>query len=76
MNDRHAEKHEQTTLLLEKLAASINTLAQRLNEAQKEHQETRNLLSQAMKTLGYEYSEDASRWVKKEKLEELRKADK
>lgn len=75
MDAHHTERHEQIALVLEKLTASINVLAARLSEAQKKHQETRSLMESAMKTLGYEYSQDAKRWVKKEKLEELRKKD-
>lgn len=75
-NDRHADKHEGIGLMMEKLAGSINTLGQRQQEIQKDQQETRNLLQAAMSTLGYEYSQDAKRWVTKEKLEELRRKDK
>ena len=71
MNDQHAEKHEKITLSLEKLTATLNVLLQRLQEDQTTHRETRSLLEAAMRTLGYEYSQDAKRWVKAEKLAAL-----
>ena len=75
MDDHHGEKHEAIALKLEALTASFNLLAQRLQQVQKDNQETRTSLETAMKVLGYAYSQDANRWVKKEKLEALQKKD-
>lgn len=75
MNDSHIDKHEAIILSIEKLTVAINALAQRLEQNQQSIQDTRNQLDAAMKTIGYEYSQDAKRWVKEEKLAELRKRD-
>ena len=75
MDEKHFEKHENISLTLEKLMTSFNLLATRFQEMTKEQQETRNSLEAAMRILGYEYSQDAKRWVTREKLEALRKKD-
>ena len=74
MNELHQNKHEQLVLHMQALSQSISVLIQQIKGAQQEHQNTRKLLEGLASILGYEYSQDAKRWVKKEKLEELRKA--